>query len=510
MGKRIHGLAVALALMASAPASAAWLEASNRYFVVYGNVPQSTMQRFADRLEHYGAALRAFLRSPEDNLGTSQRVRIYLVSSEGQVRKTLSGKSGGNVAGFYRSDLDGPIIVAPVSTESGDEYFTPELVLFHEYAHHILLGNASTIYPGWVSEGLAELFSTAVINRDGGVDFGYPANARAASVLTADPMSARKLLQSDTAKLDEEDTEQKYARGWLLCHYLLLSGQRPGQWDAFLKEVSQGKKPVEAGEAVFGDLKKLDNQLDTYRLGHFRGFRITAEKQKPDPVRIRQMDEAEAAIMPYHFSSVTGETAKQAAAALLDAQKIAVTYPKSAFVQRVMAEIAFDAGRDADAEAAADRALAIDSANVAAMIYKARVHIRRAANAKPADPALWREARGWIVKANRLDPNYALPLVMFYRSYGEAGLTPTQNAIDGLLNAVILAPQTDGPRFLAFGAIAQKGDLAFARAILAPVAFNPHAAPDNPARKLVDLIDSGADAAAVYAAWRLVAGESGA
>src|SRR3546814_11684303 len=81
-----------------------------------------------------------------------------------------------------------------------------------------------------------------------------------------------------------------------------------------------------------------------------------------------------------------------------------------------MAEIEYDAKNNAEAEAAADRALALDPKLVVAMIYKGRVLARRAAESKQADD--WKAARSWFIKANHADPDFALPLVQNGRASG--------------------------------------------------------------------------------------------
>jgi len=361
----------------------------------------------------------------------------------------------------------------------------------------LLLGNSSAVYPGWVSEGLAELLATAIVDDKGAVTFGAANNARSGSIFADKVMSVAALLDSDGRRLDEESIEQKYARGWLLIHYLVFSRKRVGQLDQFLQLIAKGVPPTTAGGQAFGDLGKLNAELNSYRTQRLNGLIVGPDKFTPDPVTVRALSDAEASIMPLRFESATGVTAAEARKLIPNARKIAEANPTNSWIQRIVAEMEFDAGNDAEAEAASDRALAIDPNNLMAMVYKARVHVRRAAAAKTGNPELWREARRWIVKANRIDPDHALPLVMFYTSFLLARETPRPNAVDGLLHAVDLAPQESTVRILAFGALLDKGDLPAARRMLAPVAFNPHATGDNSVRTIVELIDSGADLPAV-------------
>lgn len=480
-------------------AHAEWLEASNKHFIVYGDIPKQRLAAFTDKLERYGAAVRRLFQLPEPEGGIANRVTIYVVSDPSAVQRYLSGDRS-TVAGFYRTSAAGSLIVTPLTTDNDDPYFTPNLVLFHEYAHHLLLGNSAALYPGWVSEGLAELLATAIVKPDGSVTFGAANNARAESILDDNPMTVKKLLDTDGRELDGDQTEQLYARGWLVAHYLLLGGSRPGQFGTYLKLIAQGMSSAKAGEEAFGDLRRLNADLNSYRQKRLSGVRIAADKITPDPVTVRQLSAADAAIMPLRFQSAIGVRDAAAKKLVAPARNIAAANPGSAWIERTLAEIEYDAGNLDAADAAADRALALDPGNLGATTYKALVRIRRAEAAQPADPARWRDARAWIVKANRIAPDYALPLLLFYDSFVKAGEAPRPSATDGVLRAVELAPQDNALRVRAFGVLLEKGDLAAARRALAPVAFNPHAGADNPARAVLAQMDSGADLATVHAA----------
>jgi predicted Zn-dependent protease len=124
------------------------------------------------------------------------------------------------------------------------------------------------------------------------------------------------------------------------------------------------------------------------------------------------------------------------------------------------------------------------------MVYKGRVLARQ---------GQWAEARKWFVKANRANPDYALPLVLYYDSFMRSNQAPTPAAVKGLLRAIVLVPQDDSLRLRVGYALLRQGDLATARAVLAPIAFSAHARPDNPALLVVRKLDEGAGAKAALA-----------
>jgi hypothetical protein len=413
---RFRGLAFLSFLLGlvsfSAPARAAWIEGTTQHFTFYGDVSPEAMRRFAERLERYDAALRIITRATE-----SSRVNIYFLPTMGDVQALYGHR--GSVGGYYSASAQDAHTFVPLTDSSqGSQYgVRPIQILYHEYAHHMLLGNLDQSLPGWASEGMAELFMTVQFGSDGSLTFGAPSLNRGFGVMASDRFSLQDLLLSDTRRLAPEQVEQKYSRGWLLVHYLLLSGNRSGQFSRFITLLNRPTPVLDAAREAFGDLGVLNAEFDRYRLSpHFRGFRVTAQQLGPTPqVTIRTMRPGEAAIMPYRMRSVNGVNREQALQLIGAGRRIAAQYPDDVFVQRSLAEMEFDANNLAESEAAADRALALDANNVMAMVYKARVIGRRAYVG--GNEAGWREARSWLLRANRLDSNFALPLVLYYDSF---------------------------------------------------------------------------------------------
>ncbi|MFM9829082.1 MAG: DUF1570 domain-containing protein [Sphingomonas sp.] len=482
---------VAAVALVPAAASAEWLEAKTSHFTIYGNTGQKQMQAFAEQLERFDSALRFVLRLPPPEPDSPNRVTLYMVGTIEEVERR-AGRTG--VAGFYRATAEGALAVVP--QRSDDAVFTTQ-VLFHEYVHHLTLSNSANPYPSWAAEGLAEFFGTSTINNKGAVTIGVPNNARAYSILSDSPMAASTLLADEPLK-GEELQDQKYARAWLLTHYLLVGGKRTNQFAAYLGLLNSGISQPEAASKAFGDIGALNRELNSYRFGSIGGRIIAPEKLHPEPVTIRQMSPAESAIMPYRLRSATGVDRKQALALVDPARKAASAFPGDAFVWRSLAEIEFDAGNTDAAEAACDKALAIDPTNFGALMYKGRVRVRRAAEAKA--PAKWAEARPWFLKANKSNPNAAAPFVSYYDSFVGSGQTPTKNAVDGLLRAAYLVPQDKDILWRAATAEINLGDIPLARQLLRPIAYDPHGGKDNPARKLLDQLATTTDPAAARAA----------
>ncbi|WP_156679529.1 hypothetical protein [Sphingomonas profundi] len=494
-GALVRGVAAALAIAAAMPAHAAWVEARTDHFLVYSDDAPDKVKAQAVGLERFDRALRKLRGLREFASDKANPLTVYVVPNVGAVQKLCgilegSRRACSNTAGFYEGRAEGSVAFMPRHAGTGGKLdLNAQIVLFHEYSHHIMLANYSAAYPAWFVEGYAEFNSTASLDADGSIGFGRPALHRAYGLILTQQLKLPELLTADPVRLPPEKRESLYGRGWLLTHYLTFEPTRKGQLGTYLKAVNEGKGSLEAAKAAFGDLAALDRELDAYiRRRAFTYFVVKPDALPDSAVGVRMLTPGEAAMMPVRLRSDRGVDEAAAAAVVADARRLAAPFPNDAGAQAMLAEAEYDAGHDAEAEAAADRALAADPKNRAAMMYKGRVLVRRARQAD-ADAAAWRTARGWFVRANRAEPDDAAPLYLFYRSFLSEGVTPPANAVLGLVRAFELAPQDGGLRFMLARQYLIDKRYKDARETLAPLAFDPHAPADSPAATLLALID---------------------
>jgi hypothetical protein len=496
--------AAAVSLLAAVPAQASWVEASSRHFVVLGDMSPQEAQGWASELERLDKVLRVATNTPDTETTPTARVTVYVVPSIGSVQK-LAGNA--NVGGFYNGDAQGFIAVTPRFI--GNEFWqaSPQDVLFHEYTHHILLSSTDTDFPDWVHEGFAEFFGTAKFESNGDMILGGLPVGRGFALGETNQMSAQELFTASEAALMNNDVElaHMYSRGWAMIHMLMLKKSRQGQLTTYLQLIARGVDPVNAGKQAFGDLGRLDGELDGYvRQPHFQALRITADKMPVGDISVRQLRPCETQIINVRMRSAAGVSEKTAPEVSADAERAAVGCEKDAFVQRTLTEAEYDAKHDEAAMAAADRTLALDPTNIMGMVYKGRVYARKKD---------WADARAWFIKANRQDPNYALPLVLYYDSFVHAGQKPTDAATAGLYRAIVLVPQDNAVRLRAARCLIAEGDLKRARTLLAPVAALAEHGKNKAAGDIIKLIDEGKDAATVLseadkAKWNAIGDDS--
>ena len=101
----------------------------------------------------------------------------------------------------------------------------------------------------------------------------------------------------------------------------------------------------------------------------------------------------------------------------------AAPYPNDPAVQLALAEAEFDAGNYARRPPPPIARSPPNPQSVEGMIYKGRAEMELADAREGAD---WDAIRKWFLGANRVDPEAAEPLVLFYESYRCAGATADQ------------------------------------------------------------------------------------
>lgn len=467
-------LLFAAAMVAPTAAHADWHEAGSAHFVVYSDDRPDRLKAFAERIERFDTALRYWRGLPDAPVGKANRLQVFVAPNLNAVQR-LAGRGADNVAGFYIGRASGPVAFVPRRAGGDKNDITAEAVFFHEYAHHLMLATYTGAFPAWLVEGFAEFHANVKFEPDGGVGFGLPPKYRAYGIFNMGGLSLAKMLSGDYRRLPPHQIQSIYGRGWLLTHLLSFEPVRKGQLSTYLRLINEGRGTGEAATTAFGDIGTLDRELDRYVDQRKLKYQpIPASALKVPAVAVRALGAGEAALMPIRMRSVRGVNAQTAAALVPPARKAAAAHPADPVVQGWLAEIEYDARNYEAAEAAADRALALDSRSGQALVYKGRIRMARATASQSKDPAVWREVRRWFVEASRVDNEDAEPKYLFHATFKAAGTAPTRNAAEALLYAQQLVPQDTGLRMQVVHQHMIDGKPDEARRLLGPVAYNPH------------------------------------
>jgi tetratricopeptide (TPR) repeat protein len=473
MRKWLYSLLL-VTLFSASPAWATWREVSSKHFVIYSEENAKSMQEFATSLEQYDKGLRVLFDIPEDTDSHATRVTVFVLPGEDAVRRLAGAKAGSGLSGFYQNWTGGPAAFVPRST--GDEEFGygKQLVLQHEYAHHFMYRSFAAVFPAWFTEGFAEFASTAERKRDA-IGFGLPAQHRAYGLLEMTPIPIEKLLTSTPDWNKPEAADSFYGRSWLLVHYLTMERARAGQLNTYLQKLNSGEDNLAAARAAFGDLKQLDKDLNAYlHQPTLRYFGLPTSKLPIGKIEVRELGAGEAAMMDVRMRSKAGVNKETAPQVVAMARKAGAPFPNDPAVQTALAEAEYDAGNYAEAEAAADRAIAADPKAVDALTYKGEVRMEQAALADKDDPQSWKDVRKWFLTANRIDNDDPEPLAFFFLSFLREGIELTPNALAAGEHALDLAPQDVGLRMTVAQYLLRHGKAPDARRMLLWLASDPH------------------------------------
>ena len=464
----------ALALALPSAAQADWMEASSTHFVIYADESAKDVREFAEDLERFHSALEFLTRAQMEEPSPSNRVTIYVVGSERNVRKVF-GDGSDYLAGFYIPRAGGSLAIVPQVGEGRRRLREPMIILLHEYAHHFFWSSSGFPLPRWMSEGGAEFYASASFGSDGTLSVGMPALHRAGELLQLEEVPVAELFDEDLYRANRgRGQDSFYGRSWLLYHYLQFSKERSGQLASYFRLLTSGVPSIEAANKAFGDMDQLERELDRYlRQRSMMSLKLQPEMLATGEIAVRPLRKGEAAMMPVRIRSKRGVTREQALELLVDAREVAAQYPEDPMVQAALAEAEFDAGNDAQAIAAADAALAADPGNVDAYVQKGYALFRTAEEAEDS-AAAYNAAMRPFVALNRIENNHPLPLEYHYRGFLARGEEPSELAVQGLERAVELARFDLDLRMMLALQQVRDGEFEKARASLAPIAYHPH------------------------------------
>jgi len=512
------GLGALAALLCAVPAQATWYRASSEHFLIYSEQRPEVLREFAENLEKFDGAVRAVRGMQDLPLSQGNRVTIFTLRDSADVQR-LAGDKSGFIQGFYRGSAAGSVayvargegsnatrdapIGSNIRSQSMNTNMTGETILLHEYSHHLMMQDLEVPYPEWLVEGFAEFMSTAQFEKGLAVGIGLPAGHRYYGLLNGQMLPLETLLSGRYDKITVEQRESIYGRGWLLTHYLTFEPSRKGQLHAYLLSLAKGVEPLQAAHDNFGDLKKLERDLDGYlHRSSLQYLKVSGTALSFAPIDIRPLSIGGSAVLPLLAEIKNGVDAKQTEAMAQKVRSVEALYAGDELVETTLAEAELDANHFDAAEAAANKAMKAGPRDTDAIVLKGRAIEERADAADGASRAkLFEQARDTFIAANKIDAEDPEPLMEYYKTFVREGQRPTANAIAALHYASDLAPQDLGLRMNSAMAYLAENKPLDARHALIPIAYDPHGGGyARAAHAMVDRIDAGDSKGAMAAA----------
>jgi len=263
-----------------------WFETRTAHFNIYSCGNWQDTYRIAGQLEQFQ---RAYALLAGVNATASPPIVVMAFPDHESMMPFLPLYQGhpGNIAGYFTRGSDENLIVlaAPESDSRGME------VIFHEYAH-LLFRHNDEIWPLWLKEGMAEIYSTFITSGNH-VEIARPID-RHLETLAGEPLMPLHDLFAVTHDSQQYNEASRqgifYAESWLLTHYLMAGDNailraRFGQFTELLR---QGQMPEQAFTNALGvSLPAMQAELQRYaQAGNFHPLLLTLSQNLAKPVAV--------------------------------------------------------------------------------------------------------------------------------------------------------------------------------------------------------------------------------
>jgi Tfp pilus assembly protein PilF len=223
-------------------------------------------ERNARETLKYFEEVRSFFQQGMGNIpGRTLPVRIVAFNSKKEYEPYRLNNFA--TAFYHGTETSDDIVLS----EMGSDVFP---MAVHEYVH-LVTKHMGMKLPPWLSEGMAELYSTLKPMGDR-VLVGTLIEGRHQALLTEKWVPLKVIVNADYSSPYYNEKNQAgslYNEGWALTHMLVLTNEyRPG-FAKFLEMVNAGTPTEEALDKAYGkSIAQVDKELQVYLRGtHFQG-----------------------------------------------------------------------------------------------------------------------------------------------------------------------------------------------------------------------------------------------
>jgi len=240
-----------------------WYETRMAHLNIYSCGPKQEVYKLAARLEQFHDAY-ALLAGAQ--AVASPPIIVMAFPDQQAMQPFLPVYNGkpANLSGFFKRSSDENLIVLALT---GTNSISLD-VIFHEYTH-LLFRRNDRVWPLWLQEGMAEIYSTFEATGRG-VRIGKPI-AHHLRLLAQEPMMPLAELFAvthDSPQYNEAEHQGVfYAESWLLTHFL-MNGDNPAlkaRFGNFTRLLMQGETTEQAFTNAMGmSLSRVDAELKRY------------------------------------------------------------------------------------------------------------------------------------------------------------------------------------------------------------------------------------------------------
>ena len=388
-----------------------WYEVRTANFLVFSDASEKSAREAAIKLEQFRAVIGKAMNNLRQN--TAEPTVVFAARDENTMKTLLPSLWEGHrarPAGVFMRGWEQSHAV--LRLDFGEPSYE---IIRHEYFHNLESLNFVSL-PVWLNEGMAEFFATSDIS-DKEAKLGMP-SPRLRMVRGTTPIPLKTLLTVDSRSpyyRDEDKVYRFYAQSWALTHMLIVGpGMENGRkMDEYIAKLHREPDGVKAFEETFGDLRSLDTKFSQYVDKFAFPILVMRDPPKPDAKDVvskqLSVDEVTAQLAEFYRATHRKKEAEQF---LAEAEKQKNTVP---LIHRTKAFMAFQEGKDEEALAEFERALAGDSKDYLSLYYATMLKAE-ATPGKATD-----EIIEGMRKVRELNSNFAPAHVELARAYMNAG-----------------------------------------------------------------------------------------
>lgn len=290
-------LLLALAVLLASPAVAqtdddvpleqrTWFVVSTAHFKVYSCGDVTDTYRLVGRLEQFQ---RAYAQLAGRNATASPPIVVMAFPDHKSMMPFLPLYQGqpGNIAGFFTRGSDENLIA--LSLPNAD---SPEMdVIFHEYTH-LLFRHNDQIWPLWLKEGMAEVYSTFVTVGNH-VEIARPIDRHLQTLGAENLMPLHELFDvtHDSPQYNEASRQGMfYAESWLLTEYLMTGDNQilRSRFPQYTQLLAEGQTAEQAFTNALGvSLPAMEAELHRYaQAGEYNPIVLKVSRDLSAPLKV--------------------------------------------------------------------------------------------------------------------------------------------------------------------------------------------------------------------------------
>ncbi|HVV02083.1 MAG TPA: tetratricopeptide repeat protein [Verrucomicrobiae bacterium] len=252
-----------------------WFEARTAHFRIFSCGPTQQVAKVGARLEQFRQAYATLAGAQAVE---SPPIVVIAFPDRRSMVPFLPVYKGqpANLAAFFHRDSDENFIALSLAG-AGAEALEP---IFHEYAH-LLFRHNQLIWPMWLNEGMADVYSTFEADPYG-VIIGKPMPTYLELLRNRQWMPLAELFKVTVKSPAYNERDRQgifYAESWLLTHYLMLGDNAlmKSRFRELTAHLKKGETPEQAFTNAMGvTAQQMENQLHAYlKRGRFQPLRLS-------------------------------------------------------------------------------------------------------------------------------------------------------------------------------------------------------------------------------------------